>query len=222
MPLASSVASVSPDVPDPPEPLAVTSPGDATALFRVFQLPRGLDTHVSQSEPDWVRSAMRDPQRAKVELLARIEQLREVAPLSEEARRVAVEVPRFTANEAVLRGRGELDRQLQQLLDGADFDEDLAQRLADLAPRSLVVAAEALARVEWRRPRDYECAVRLQRLLEQATGCHELRIYGAADDPSAELAAQNRHLGQLWLWFLNEFAHTPRAWRTFVQLMPPR
>jgi hypothetical protein len=35
----------------------------------------------------------------------------------------------------------------------------------------------------------------------------------------SDLAAYNRPLGELWVWFVNEFAHSERAWYAYRQLL---
>ena len=62
-------------------------------------------------------------------------------------------------------------------------------------------------------------ARRLQRFLEQATSCHDIVLVDDDQLSAKELAKQNRHLGELWKWFVNEFAHTPRTWEVFKSLL---
>ena len=59
----------------------------------------------------------------------------------------------------------------------------------------------------------------MHRFLGEATNCHDIVwIEGDSRDP-VDVGRDNRHLGLLWVWFTNEFAHTERTWQTFVELM---
>jgi hypothetical protein len=62
----------------------------------------------------------------------------------------------------------------------------------------------------------------LHEWLQATTGCRDLEFADPDEYPAATVVAANRTLGAMWSWFVNEFAHTPRSWRTFTQLLPPR
>jgi hypothetical protein len=95
-------------------------------------------------------------------------------------------------------------------------------QLEQFAPYTIAVAAEQLANVSFGNRGDLELARRLQRLLEQTTSCHDIVLVDDDNLSGKELAKQNRHLGELWKWFVNEFAHSPRTWQTFQSLLHRR
>jgi hypothetical protein len=209
-----------------PVPYAATtgyaSPGDRQPTFRSILVPFPFDGAVSHAEPHWVATAQQDLSEARAELLAHIDRLRAKAPLDERARAQAVSLPEFKPAPGQAAVRAELDERVSRFLAARDYDAYVAGGLVAAAPDSLVVLAERLARIDWQRRGAFLTAVRLQRVLEEATGCRDLPVYGDEDTPAEHLAEANRSLGVLWLWFVNEFAHTPRTWTTYCQLMRDR
>ncbi len=188
------------------------------SVFATVSAPTEWSGHVSLSEPAWVALVAADRDRAHDELLAHINRLKQVAPINDFDRVTAVTLPSFIAAPS--------DRQLQarveKLMRRRPYEADLARQLAADAPASLVLVAQELTRIRWRDAADFERGVHLQRLLEDATGCAELRVLGEAGDAAVERESANAKLGQLWLWFVNEFAATPRTWRAYCELLPRR
>ena len=74
--------------------------------------------------------------------------------------------------------------------------------------------------MRWRTRDDVRRARRLHALLEATTGCDDLPWLGDDGDEPAALARRNGSLGRLWIWFLNEFAHTGRTWTAYCRLLP--
>ena len=116
----------------------------------------------------------------------------------------------------------QLQSQFDRFLAAADYDDPLAKRLLAQGPPALALAAERLRSVAWSEPVEVERAARLHRWLCESTGCRDVDFEDRPHLGPGELAARNQHLGDLWLWFVNEFAHTGRTWTTFRDLMPPR
>ena len=54
-------------------------------------------------------------------------------------------------------------------------------------------------------------------ILTDETG--QVRLFVGSRATAAHLEAVNRDLGTLWLWFVNEFAHTPRTWTAYRALV---
>jgi hypothetical protein len=176
---------------------------------------------VQREEPGWVRYAQRDPQQAKLLLSQHANRLRGVAPLAE-AQRVAVvpmQLPMFEQSRAA-RDASKAERSLlAEFVRREQYDQGLASALVERAPSSLVVAAQMLQEIRWDDAGDLERAKRLQRWLERTTKCDDVRLFVGSRATPAEIEAVNRDLGTLWLWFVNEFAHTPRTWQAFRRLM---
>jgi hypothetical protein len=174
---------------------------------------------VQTEEPKWVRYVPRDLDTAKSLLQQHAHRLRSVAPLEETQRVRVVQLPKFEQSRAA-RAAGEAARGLvEEFLRREQWDDAIARELADSAPASLVAAAQALQQLDLRDPADLARARRLQRWLERTTRCDELRLIEGDRCTPDEIAAVNRDLGTLWLWFVNEFAHTPRTWTAYRALV---
>jgi hypothetical protein len=201
--------------------VAVDVPGaDDRAFHRVMQSPLAFDGLVSFAEPRWATLAERDPVSAREELVRRIAQMRQRVPLSSVARERVAQWPGF-AMASTGDAEEQRDRRLvRQLASAEDYDERLAAQIAKRAPRTLFLAAEQLSFQEWFQEADLRAAQHLHRLLVEATGCEDIEL-ADADDVGAEVARrQNKPVGVLWQWFLNEFAHTERAWRFYRRSFP--
>jgi len=112
----------------------------------------------------------------------------------------------------------ELNRRLDQLVQAKAFDPELAARLQEFAPESMALAAERLAGLQWKGREDVEAARRLQAFLVDATGCKDLKLIDDESVPPAKLATENRYLGRLWSWQVNEIAQSPHTWQVFLSL----
>jgi hypothetical protein len=77
-----------------------------------------------------------------------------------------------------------------------------------------------MAQLTYEDRRDFESARRLQRLLVGATTCRDLELVSTSSASKAR--AYNQPLGHLWAWFVNEFAHSERAWHAYRQLFQLR
>jgi serine/threonine-protein kinase len=202
-------------------PVGVAKPvAKDRAFHRVMQAPLAFDGLVSFAEPRWATTAERDPKSAREELVRRIAQMRQQVPLSPVARERVAQWPGFTL-ASTGDAEEQRDRRLVRLLAASeDYDEGIAAQLAKRAPRSLFLASEHLSTLEWVTEADLRAAHHLHRLLVEATGCEDIEL-AAADDVGTELARrQNKPVGVLWQWFLNEFAHTERAWRFYRRSFP--
>jgi hypothetical protein len=190
------------------------------AYHRIMQAPLAFDGLVSFAEPRWATLAERDPRTAREELVRRIAQMRDRVPLSPVARQGVSQWPSFTMAST---GDPEEQRDRNLLLvfaRAADFDERRAAQIAKRAPRTLFLAAEQLSMLEWTSDEDRRAGHRLHQLLLEATGCEDIEL-ADADDVGLEVARrQNKPVGVLWQWFLNEFAHTERAWRFYRRSFP--
>ncbi len=219
--MVSSGSPTSRDIAKGIAPEDLASPSDRRQTFSSFQFGNYLGV-VSTSEPMWVDMASRDPDAARAELLAHIERLRQAAPLRAEVRTTAKRLPEFRMAAGQRRELADLEREVEQLLREDVMDTDQVEQLIADAPRSLVVVAEQLAKLQWRQEGDYERARRLQHVLVEATNCQDLPLRGEEGAELADLAKANKNLGALWLWFVNEFGHTERTWATFLSLMHRR
>jgi len=206
-PRAYTTASVVYDAPVPA--MSGSSP-----TFRVFQVPSRLVKLVSVSEPKWAAMAADDPVRARSLLKEHIEKLRDNAPIAPDERTQA-ELPAFRlgTHDVELASQRRL---VDALLANPQYDPMLARNIAE-GPIGMVALAEAMIDLPWRSGDDMRSAKRLQRTLRDATGCRDLELYESPD--LGRCAAFNRPLGRLWLWFVNEFAHTDRAWRVYRQML---
>jgi serine/threonine protein kinase len=192
---------------------------DSGPTFRDASVPVAYAGLVMLAEPAWVDVARRDPARAKALLDAHIARLRAKVPLAPDERAVVEAVPAFRELSITSDQRHAMQRDLAALIDGRGLDDAASRRLAAAAPRSLAVIAAELTKVRWGDDAELQRAARLHEWLVEATGCRDLAIVDDGDLDAATLAAQNRHLGDLWLWFVNEFGYTQRGWDTFRQLM---
>ena len=190
----------------------------AESTFRSYRLPMGYERLVATSEPSWARLASTDAETAKAQLQQRMEQLRALAPLAAAARHQVLQLPEFDTLNLDAGSLKRLRAELQQLA-ASDAPEAQAADLATAEPASLAVAAALLAETRWLQPEDLERARRLHHWLQQATGCYEIEFVDDASLPLAELRQVNQPIGKLWQWFVNEFAHTPRTWQAYRELM---
>lgn len=200
--------------------VAAPPSGSDRAFHRVIQAPLAFDGLVAFAEPRWATTAERDPKSARDELVRRIALMRQQVPLSPVARERVELWPGFTL-ASTGDAEEQRDRRLVRLLaTSEDYDEGIAAQLAKRAPRSLFLAAEQLSMLEWTSEADVRAGHHLHRLLVEATGCEDVEL-ADADDVGAEVARrQNKPVGVLWQWFLNEFAHTERAWRFYRRSFP--
>ncbi|MBL8729072.1 MAG: serine/threonine protein kinase, partial [Planctomycetes bacterium] len=191
-----------------------------SATFSRFGVPRRFTDLVSTSEPEWVALAQRDHDRASLALEQRLDQLRERVPFLPDARAEADDLPTFGGLRALPSGpQAELDVLVGQVLAGRD-DDALVQRLTALGPVALASLAARLAQIRYDSRDDVERARRLHAVLQRATGCHEMPL---VDEGSlVAIAHGNRHVGELWSWFLNEVAHTERTWTVYRSLRRAR
>ncbi|MFY9346054.1 MAG: hypothetical protein WAT39_26425, partial [Planctomycetota bacterium] len=208
--------------PMPGAAAGIAVPNDRTQTFRTFTVPRGLGDLVSMSEPEWVEQAQHDREASREALLAHIDRLRARAPLRPAERSLQALVPSFEAADPDPQRTLFLEQRFAAFLQQTGYDDEEASRLAQHAPRALVIAATQLDRTDWGNAVQFEQAVRLQHWLAETTGCKDLELVGDGELPRAQQLAANRTLGKLWLWFVNEFAHTERTWRTFQALIPKR
>jgi hypothetical protein len=173
-----------------------------------------LETHATP----WVAIAAREPEQAHTLLLERIERLRAQVPFAPEQRAKVTEWPRFV-DTMPLGGTERLQEELAHLAAMQEYDEDLAERLAARAPLSLMLASRQLQQVEWDSPGSRRAGAHLHRFLVEATGCRDLEL---ADPDASDLVTarqQNRALGHLWRWFVDEFARDEPTWRAYRQLL---
>jgi serine/threonine protein kinase len=184
-------------------------------VFNYFRVPTRYSKLVSVKEPDWARLRADNRSQSKQLLLQHIEQLRRQAPMSP-AQRVKAELPEFgqtkqLANEQRVRA------QLAELMTARSYDSKLAASIVARGPVGLSLAAQAMAELNYDDKQDVEKARRLHRLLVDATKCRDLTFVssGSLD----KVGESNRALGRLWLWFVNEFAHTECAWSAYRKLL---
>ena len=166
----------------------------------------------------WVALAAREPEQAHTLLLERIERLRAAVPLAPEQRATVTNWPEFV--DIVPVGATEqLQPQLARLAADADYDEDLARSLAARAPASLVLASRLLQQVAWDTEEAQRAGAHLHRFLVEATGCRDLELADPDDHEPLVVRQQNRPLGKLWRWFVDEFARDEPTWRAYRQLL---
>jgi hypothetical protein len=184
--------------------------------LRVFHVPPQYEALVSRSEPRWVLLRHQDRDHAHEVLVRSIEQLRRDAPLSPALRATRLDLPAFEVITLDGRTAQKVHEQLDELLDAKSYERGIADKLAKLAPASIVIAAGRFDDIRWEDSSDRKRARRLQQFLEQTTGCQDLPVI---DDNSPEAQIANRNLGALWMWFVNEFANTPRTWEAYRSLL---
>jgi serine/threonine-protein kinase len=201
---------------------AAEADGDRQQTYRYFVLPPAFHGHVSVSEPAWAMLAERQSDRARQELLRHIERLRSIAPLSVAARRRLAETPSFQLGAQDAKQGAAIQAELAALAAGGARASAAAQRLVRQAPQAMAQAAAQLAEIDWTQSAQVDRGRRLHEWLQATTGCRDLEFADPDEYPAATVVAANRTLGAMWSWFVNEFAHTPRSWRTFTQLLPPR
>jgi hypothetical protein len=198
---------------------SAAQPAAGGPLFAVVRVPPAFAGAVSTAEPAWAARAWVDPGGAREALLLHLERLRRTAPLSPAARSSTAELPSFAPARRGDAWWGGLMQRVESLLLARGYDREIAQGLIDDAPRSLIVLADRLDAIDWRQRGAWTAARRLQQVLVEATGCRDIELHGDERTSADELVAANRHLGTLWRWFINEFAHTPRAWLAFRSLV---
>jgi Protein kinase domain len=201
---------------------AGTAAIDRQPTFRSFRIPSGFEGVVTTSEPKWVALAQRDAAAARAALVQHIERLRQQAPLDFPDRADVPELPAFSAASFDPQRYRMVQAQLDQFLATDSYDDELARILLEQGPPALAMAAERMLSVAWTDPVEVAKAARLHRWLRDSTGCQDLEFADPRQVRVGELAARNGQLGAMWLWFVNEFAHTERTWNTFRRLMPPR
>jgi len=164
-----------------------------------------------------VALARTDRDGAAVALEERLDHLRERVPFLPEARAAASGLPTFEGLRAVSTPqRLQIDELLRKALEADRFDDELAGQFAAIGPVALATVAARLAQIHYTSASEVDQAQRLHTILQSATGCTEMPFVDAGT--LAEIAQGNRHLGELWSWFLNEVGHTDRTWQTYQSL----
>ncbi|MCC7063574.1 MAG: serine/threonine protein kinase [Planctomycetes bacterium] len=190
------------------------------SLYRAYDVPAAYQGLVSMSEPAWVQMAAADPAVAKAQLEEHLARIRRVAPFAPSERARSSSVPKLEAVRSQLTKaqQKELGQRMDELVREGDLAPELGARLREFAPESLAMAAERLARLQWKEREDLEAARRLQAFLVEATGCQDLQLVDDESLALAKLAAENRLLGRLWSLQINEIAQTPRTWQVYLSL----
>jgi hypothetical protein len=191
----------------------------AVPLFDAFDVPASFAGAVSMSEPHWAALVERDVALATAELEAHLSRLRDVAPVVLALRSRGGELPSFGAPRLP---KHEVEATLRPVVQdyAAAHSErrDLRARL-DREPRTAaVLAAQQLESCDFGDDEGLRRAERLHEFLVETTGCHELPLETDADLAPGERRAANRHLGRIWLWFLNEVGHTERTFLAYQRL----
>jgi len=186
-------------------------------LLRVT-VPEKLSPLVSGEEPKWSRLRTKDSKRAKRLLLERISKLRRYAPMSPK-KRINADLPAFEMAPFVSFGeRQSIENQISVLLRLRSYDRQLAKTMiARSGATALAIVAGQLADLEYKDKRDIERARRLHRVLQDATTCRDLQI--VRHSSLGKCREYNQPLGELWLWFVNEFAFNERCWHSYRKLM---
>ncbi|HLQ38327.1 MAG TPA: serine/threonine-protein kinase, partial [Planctomycetota bacterium] len=202
-----------------PESETITT-ATASGPLQVQVVPPQFDHLVSRKEGAW--SARRtQADRARTLLQLQEQRFLDGVPLSQEARRATAAWPMF--GPAPLEVTGEVQRrlnaQLQQLEDGQDYDQQLAQTLAAAGRPALLLAVQRLEAVtpEVAVPSGRSKAEHLLRFLQLTTGNDKIVLVGDPEQPAFFLQ-DNQHVATLWRWWLNEFAPTPAAWKAYGKL----
>ncbi len=200
-----------------PAPLVNEASLGRKATFTNFVVPERLTALVSTKEPLWSRLRRNNPREAKRLLLETISNLRRHAPMSPN-KRVNAELPSF--EPALLLSpeqRQSIENQISVLMRINHYDSKLARRIVQRGPVALAMVAETMASLKFQAKSDIESSFRMHRLLEDATKCRDLKIVtkGALSD----VGQYNRSLGVLWMWFVNEFAHSERCWYSYRKLL---
>jgi len=184
-------------------------------LFRFVGMPPNeYAAGVSQSEPHWVALAERDLSAAREELAGHLTRLEALAPWAASARDHVGQLPSFDLGGDDKRLREKLDR----FVKARGYDVGLAAELAAAAPRSLALAAKQLEKIRFGQARELEKGKRLQRLLEEVTGCKAIPLLADESLGARDIERANEQLGALWAWYLNEVAYTERAWHAYRTL----
>jgi hypothetical protein len=187
------------------------------STFADFRVPEAYRDLVSVSEPSWVVLAERDLAAAARLLEAHLARLSAAASRPGEPGAPA-RLPQFGGlRELSPAEQAAIDGTLDRLLAAAEFDPGLADELAAMGPAALARAAERLGAIRYQGADDVERARRLHLSLQRAIGARGLAF--VADRATLrEVADANRQLGALWLWLVNEVAHTDRTWQAFRRL----
>ncbi|MBX3464522.1 MAG: hypothetical protein KF830_15240, partial [Planctomycetes bacterium] len=198
-----------------PAPMAPTESGRA-ATFAAYRVPDDYRQLVSVTEPSWVAQAEQDARAANAALDERWRRWRAAVPLPPQpASRPLPEFDRLRPVPADTQRA--IDLGLAALEEAEALDPVAADELAALGPVALATAAQRLAALRFERPADVATARRLHQFLHHATGCPDPEfVEGGAT--WREVARQNRNLGALWTWVVNEIAHTDRTWRVYREL----
>jgi len=192
----------------------------ASNLSVVQVVPPQFDHLVSRKEGVW---AARRTQADKARTLLQQQEQRflEGVPLSQAARRATAAWPVF--GPAPIEVTGDVERrlwaQLQQLEEGQDYDQQLAQSLAAAGRPALLLAVQRLEAVtpEVVVPSGRSKAEHLLHFLQRTTGNDKIALVGDPEQPAFFLQ-DNQHLATLWRWWLNEFAPTQAAWKAYGKL----
>ncbi|HEX5051399.1 MAG TPA: protein kinase, partial [Planctomycetota bacterium] len=203
------------------EPLQVLS---SDGLFRSLDVPKSLRGVVTLREPAWVELARRDPDEAERAIEQHLAELQVAAPWQAARRAQYSRLPKLTIVR--VGGKGQDLEATNVLVDrfaqAPAFDQVVAAQIEQLGPSALARVAARLGEVDWKTEQGRARGRRLHELLQDATGCREIEYAEPGTMSPDEVVRANSQLADLWSWFLNEFAHTPAAWRTFQQLQRGR
>jgi hypothetical protein len=196
----------------PATPTYVDAQPTPVLLYRSVNVPDGFATAVSLHEPEWVGLADQDLTAAEQMLELHLARMQALAPTDPMLRVHVAKLPSFklVPDDKNLRAK------VERFAKAREYDKSLAAQLAQAAPRSLAVAAQQLESIKFGDQKELERAKKLQRLLEETTGCKEIPL--AVDPASTDLDEANEGLGTLWAWYLNEVGYSDRTWRVFQRL----
>ncbi|MFK7738837.1 MAG: serine/threonine-protein kinase [Planctomycetota bacterium] len=195
--------------------MAFASTSSSRPTFSSWTTYSHQERLVSTAEPGWARET--SERAAKRGLMRHIERLRTAAPFSVEARTQTDSWPRFFEGPAELRNN-HLRKDLEQLLLVSRPKNGAVSAYFTQGAAAMAIAARRMSEVDWYDAKEARKGLRLHNLLAKATGCRDIVAVDGNLQP-AERAAVNGSLGSLWLWFVNEFAHTERTWRAYNKLL---
>ncbi|HEX6812278.1 MAG TPA: hypothetical protein VF384_11690, partial [Planctomycetota bacterium] len=197
-------------------PMVAQGGSSPRQTLRALYVPARYEGLVSRTEPPWALIAQHDREHAHGLLVQYIELLRSQAPLSPMQRATQLDLPGFEVMTLDGRTDQRVHEQFDRFLGARSYDPGLAEALAKQAPTSLVIAAGRFDDIDWEDASDRKRARRLNQFLEQTTGCRDLQMV-AEGTPGSGIA--NKNLAGLWMWFVNEFGHTPRTWQAYRTLL---
>ena len=185
-------------------------PDPAAPLFSVVAVPGELEGAVSRDVPAWLALSQQDLAAAQMALRADVAR---IGALAQDAARLGqAQVPTIEARLRLpVEQQADMMRLLDELLTGANWQQEIATALQQHAPESLALAATKLAATR-SGTQPLRQAERLRQFLEQATGFHGLPFVEQPGMSSTRKARANAALGRLWLWYLNETAWSKDAW----------